>query len=111
MAAAFAAHRAGRAPPARACAPQEAVPRRERRQRQREVRGQRRARPREPPDDRGARAALDDTGGAFHPDVSKWDAWRPEEVSRVLSRVEAPWCVVAGWAIDLFLGGQRREHE
>ena len=27
-----------------------------------------------------------------------------------MSRVEAPWCVVAGWAIDLFLGGQHREH-
>jgi hypothetical protein len=25
--------------------------------------------------------------------------------------VRAPWCVAAGWAIDLFLGGQRREHD
>jgi hypothetical protein len=25
--------------------------------------------------------------------------------------VQAPWYVAAGWAIDLFLGGQRREHE
>jgi Aminoglycoside-2''-adenylyltransferase len=25
--------------------------------------------------------------------------------------VKAPWYVAAGWAIDLFLGGQRREHE
>jgi hypothetical protein len=48
---------------------------------------------------------------AFEPDNEKWDAWRPEEAQRLLASVEAPWCVAAGWAIDLFLGGQRREHE
>jgi aminoglycoside-2''-adenylyltransferase len=48
---------------------------------------------------------------AFEPDYELWDAWRPEEVTRLLAAVEAPWCVAAGWAIDLFLGGQRREHE
>ena len=52
-----------------------------------------------------------DTGTAFEPDVTKWDAWRSEDVARRLARVEAPWYVAAGWAIDLFLGGQRREHE
>ena len=30
---------------------------------------------------------------------------------RRLEGVRAPWYVAAGWAIDLFLGGQRREHE
>jgi aminoglycoside-2''-adenylyltransferase len=49
--------------------------------------------------------------GSFEPDLSKWDAWRPREVARRLARVEAPWCIAAGWAIDLFLGGERREHE
>jgi len=44
-------------------------------------------------------------------DPDRWDAWRPEEVARHLAGVKAPWCVVAGWGIDLFLGGQRREHE
>ena len=29
----------------------------------------------------------------------------------MLAGVDAPWYVAAGWAIDLFLGGQRREHE
>jgi hypothetical protein len=47
----------------------------------------------------------------FEPDLARWDAWRPEEVQRRLGPVEAPWCVTAGWAIDLFLGEQRREHE
>ena len=48
---------------------------------------------------------------AIDPDVSKWDAWRPEEVARHLDGVGLPWYVAAGWAIDLFLGGKRREHE
>jgi hypothetical protein len=44
-------------------------------------------------------------------DVSKWDAWRPERVASLLAGVEAPWYVAGGWAIDLFVGEQRREHE
>jgi hypothetical protein len=49
--------------------------------------------------------------GPIDPDVSKWDAWRPERVPSLLEGVEAPWYVAAGWAIDLFLGGQHREHK
>jgi hypothetical protein len=49
--------------------------------------------------------------GSFEPDVSRWDAWRPEPVAKLLEGVEAPWYVAAGWAIDLFVGEQRREHE
>jgi hypothetical protein len=48
---------------------------------------------------------------AFEPDLTKWDAWHPAEVARRLADVDAPWYVAAGWAIDLFLGEQRREHE
>ena len=47
----------------------------------------------------------------IEPDVSQWDAWRPEEAARFLDGVRVPWYVAAGWALDLFLGGQRREHE
>jgi hypothetical protein len=46
-----------------------------------------------------------------HPDDAEWDAWTPQEAARRLAGVEAPWAVSAGWAIDLFLGAQRREHE
>ena len=49
--------------------------------------------------------------GAFEPDLGQWDAWSPEKVARVLAPVEAPWYVAAGWAIDLFLGGDYREHD
>jgi aminoglycoside-2''-adenylyltransferase len=49
--------------------------------------------------------------GAFGPDVSKWDAWSPQEVTALLAGVAAPWYVAAGWAVDLFLGGGHRAHE
>ncbi len=44
-------------------------------------------------------------------DPDTWDAWRPEEAAHRFRDVQAPWCVVAGWGIDLFLGGRQREHE
>ena len=47
---------------------------------------------------------------AFEPDLSQWDAWRPERVAELLAEVDLPWYVAAGWAIDLFLGGERRDH-
>ena len=49
--------------------------------------------------------------GAIEADLYQWDPWRPEQVARLLAGVKAPWYVAAGWAIDLFLGRQRREHE
>jgi hypothetical protein len=49
--------------------------------------------------------------GSFEPDLDAWDAWRPDEAARRLAGVSAPWCVAAGWAIELFLGTERREHE
>jgi RimJ/RimL family protein N-acetyltransferase len=48
---------------------------------------------------------------SFDPDLSKWEPWRPEQVAGRLEGVDAPWYVAAGWAIDLFLGGDHREHE
>jgi hypothetical protein len=48
---------------------------------------------------------------AIEPDVGKWDPWRPDEAARLLEEVDAPWYVAGGWAIDLFLGGKRRDHE
>jgi hypothetical protein len=49
--------------------------------------------------------------GAFDADLAAWHPWRPHEVARLLAGVEVPWYVAAGWAIDLFLGTERREHE
>ena len=44
-------------------------------------------------------------------DFDAWDPWHPAEAAGRLAGLEAPWYVAAGWALDLFLGGQRREHE
>jgi hypothetical protein len=44
-------------------------------------------------------------------DVTRWAPWRPEDLPRLLQGVEAPWYVAAGWGLDLFLGGDYREHE
>ena len=48
---------------------------------------------------------------SFVPEIADWDAWRPEQVARRLEDVDVPWYVAAGWAIDLYLGGDHREHE
>jgi Aminoglycoside-2''-adenylyltransferase len=48
---------------------------------------------------------------AIEPDVTKWDAWRPAEVAGLLEGVRVPWYVASGWALELYLGGERREHE
>ena len=47
----------------------------------------------------------------MHPDDAEWDAWTPQDAARRLAGVRAPWAVAAGWAIDLFLGRERRDHE
>lgn len=42
---------------------------------------------------------------------ARWaGAWRPEQVAERLGGVSAPWCIVAGWALDLFRGRQSRPH-
>ena len=47
----------------------------------------------------------------MHPDDADWDAWTPAEIAQRLRGVDAPWYVAAGWAIDLFVGRGRREHD
>jgi hypothetical protein len=47
----------------------------------------------------------------FEPDFTQWDAWHPADVAKMFAGVQAPWYVAAGWAIDLFLGEERRAHE
>lgn len=49
--------------------------------------------------------------GAFHPDLDLWDAWTPEEIAERLRGVDVRWYVLAGWALDLFVGRKTREHE
>jgi uncharacterized protein CbrC (UPF0167 family) len=42
---------------------------------------------------------------------ARWSScWRPSQVAQHLAGLTAPWCVAAGWALDLFRGAQTREH-
>jgi Aminoglycoside-2''-adenylyltransferase len=51
------------------------------------------------------------TEDAFEPDLTKWDAWTPAEAAVRLAELDAPWYVAAGWALDLVLGDEFREHD
>lgn len=42
---------------------------------------------------------------------ARWSScWTPSEVAQRLAGIATPWCVAAGWALDLFRGMQTREH-
>ncbi len=42
---------------------------------------------------------------------ARWSSsWTPSEVAWHLAGIAAPWCVAAGWALDLFRGRQTRAH-
>ncbi|MFH9299090.1 nucleotidyltransferase domain-containing protein [Streptomyces sp. NPDC017520] len=42
---------------------------------------------------------------------ARWSSsWTPGEVAQRLAGVSVPWCVAAGWALDLFRGGRARVH-
>jgi len=43
-------------------------------------------------------------------DEYAWLAWTPEHLSQRLQQLARPWCVVGGWALDLWHGQQTREH-
>ena len=39
-----------------------------------------------------------------------WDSWRPDELAQSLQGSGITWYVTGGWALDLFLGQQTRDH-
>ncbi|WP_018184382.1 nucleotidyltransferase domain-containing protein [Kaistia granuli] len=45
------------------------------------------------------------------PDHDAWSPWHPAELGRRLRGIDRPWCIVGGWALDLWHGHQTREHE
>jgi hypothetical protein len=45
------------------------------------------------------------------PPLENWRAWTPAQAAKALEGLDAPWCVVGGWSIDLAIGRQSREHE
>lgn len=44
-------------------------------------------------------------------DHDAWCPWHPNELARRLSGISRPWCVVGGWALDLWHGYQTRDHD
>ena len=36
--------------------------------------------------------------------------WSPARIAQRLSGLDVPWCVAAGWALELFSGGLKRRH-
>ncbi|WP_439616947.1 nucleotidyltransferase domain-containing protein [Shinella sp.] len=40
-----------------------------------------------------------------------WSAWHPRELARRLTGIAQPWCVVGGWALDLWHGVETRPHD
>lgn len=45
------------------------------------------------------------------PGLEAWEPWTPHEARLTLGDVGVSWCVVGGWAIDLFVGAQTRPHD
>lgn len=45
------------------------------------------------------------------PGIEAWHAWSPQQAGIKLAGCGANWCVVGGWAIDLYLGRQTRKHD
>lgn len=45
------------------------------------------------------------------PDHGAWRPWHPAELGARLCDVSRPWCIVGGWALDLWHGVETRDHE
>lgn len=57
---------------------------------------------------------IDESPGVMHwdgPPLSAWAPWSPQQAARALAGLDVPWCVIGGFAIDLFLGEATRSHE
>jgi hypothetical protein len=43
-------------------------------------------------------------------ELGSWDPMAPDEAAAVLGTLKVSWWIAGGWAIDLVLGHQSREH-
>ena len=44
------------------------------------------------------------------PGDEAWRPWSPRELADLLAGVSSPWCIVGGWALDLWHGRRTRDH-
>lgn len=42
--------------------------------------------------------------------LGNWERLRPADAAALLAELDAPWWIAGGWALDLFLGTETREH-
>lgn len=45
------------------------------------------------------------------PPDEDWTPWHPRDLARRLKTVARPWCIVGGWALDLWHGHRTRDHD
>lgn len=45
------------------------------------------------------------------PALGPWRPWNPYQVAVFFATLRVPWWIAGGWAIDLFVGRQTREHK
>ncbi|MEZ5558603.1 MAG: amino acid transporter [Pseudomonadales bacterium] len=62
------------------------------------------------PESQGGARAADAAPRWDGPGLEAWMPWTPEEVTKRLAGVATPWCLVGGWAIDVWFGRQTRSH-
>jgi hypothetical protein len=43
--------------------------------------------------------------------LGAWQSWLPREVASFFSALAVPWWIAGGWALDLFMGSQTRDHD
>ncbi len=60
--------------------------------------------------ERGANRRSSQMTDETHP-LGRWQPWSPHDVATFFASLRVPWWIAGGWAIDLFLGIQTREHE
>ena len=47
----------------------------------------------------------------YGPAEGHWKPMQPHDAAALLARINVPWWVAGGWALDLFLGSQTRSHD
>lgn len=43
-------------------------------------------------------------------ELGPWEPMRPDEAAAVFDTLKVSWCSAGGWAIDVILGDQSRDH-
>lgn len=50
-------------------------------------------------------------GITLRTDINNWSPLAVSEICTIFSEIPVTWCIAGGWALDLYLGKQSREHD